>query len=279
MMRPNRAVNADAPTRHRFQLSDLFFYPWSAVVWSGGIVWMIFLVATSLPLTLFVPFERFQTRWPMPQIGWTIYLTFSRTRIVHDPRYRGRKGVVFVQNHVSVYDGYIACHAIRVPLSGLENEAHLKLPGYGWMMRLANAVPVGKGQGRFAKIATAMKERVSRGISVLTFPEAHRTSDGKVQPFKRGVFQIARDAGIPVVPLGVRGMYEVLPKGRFLIRPGKVEIYMGPEIETAGLTDAQLDRLSERVRDILVDWVDHGRTCGDVAFEPGPADAEDPAVA
>jgi 1-acyl-sn-glycerol-3-phosphate acyltransferase len=114
---------------------------------------------------------------------------------------------------------------------------------------------------------------------VLTFPEAHRTSDGKVQPFKRGVFQIARDAGIPVVPIAVRGMFEVLPKGRFLIRPGNVEIYMGPEIPTLGLSDAQLDRLSERVRDILVDWVDHRRTCGELVFEPGARDAEDPAVA
>ncbi len=276
MMRPR--VSTDGPN-HRLRVADLFHYPWSVVVWGGGLAWMAWLVATSLPLTLFIPFERFQTRWPMPQIGWTLFATFSRVRVVHDPRYRRRRGVVFVQNHVSVYDGYIACHVIRVPLAGLENESHLKLPGYGWMMRLANAVPVGRGQGRFAKIAKQMKERVSRGISVLTFPEGTRTPDGKVGPFKRGVFQIARDAGIPVVPLGVRGMHEVLPKGRFLIRPGTVEIYMGPEIETAGLTDVQLDRLAERVREIISDWVEHGRTCGDVIFEPGPAAAEDPAVA
>ncbi len=272
-------MNAKHPTPDSFRVSDLFFYPWSAVVWSGGLVWMAFLVAVSLPVTIVLPFERFQTLWPMPQIGWTLWLTFSRVRVVHDPRYRPRAGVMFMQNHVSVYDGYIACHAIRVPLSGLENETHLKLPGYGWMMRLANAVPVGKGQGRFVRIAEQIRERVSRGISVLTFPEGHRTSDGKVQPFKRGVFQIARDAGIPVVPLAVRGMFEVLPKGRFLVRPGNVQIYMGPEIATAGLSDAQLDRLADRVRTIITDWVEHGRMCEGAVFEPGPRDADDPAVA
>jgi len=272
-------VKAFVTRERRFVPSDLIFYPWSVFVWAAGFVWLAFLVAVSLPITIIMPFEKFQTVWPMPQVGWVIYLTWSRVRVVHDRRYRGQKGVVFMQNHVSVYDAYTACHAIRVPLSGLENESHLKLPGYGWMMRLANAVPVGRGQGRFTKIAGLMRERVSRGISVLTFPEAHRTSDGKVQPFKRGVFQIARDAGIPVVPLAVRGMFEVLPKGRFLIRPGNVEIYMGPEIETAGLSDAQLDRLCERVREIITDWVEHGRMCGDVVFEPGSRDTEDPAVA
>lgn len=271
-------MNADVTPRHRLELSDLFFYPWSVVVWLVGLGWMVFLVLTSLLLTLWRPFETFQTRWPMPQIGWTLYLTFSRTKVVHDRRYRGQRGVVFVQNHVSVFDGFIACHAIRVPLSGLENEGHLNVPGYGWMMRLANAVPVGKGQGRYAKIAGLIRERVSRGISVLTFPEAHRTRDGKVQKFKRGVFQIARDAGIPIVPLAVRGIYHVLPKGRFLTRPGLIEIYMGPEIETAGLTDEQLDRLAERVREILSDWVEHRRQAGDIVFDPGAA-TEDPAVA
>lgn len=238
-------------------------YPWSVVVWLGGLAWMAVLVALALPVTIFVPFERFQTVLPMPQIGWTLYLTFSRVRVVHDPAYRLRKGVMFVQNHVSVYDGYVACHAIRVPLAGLENESHLKVPGYGWMMRLANAVPVGKGNGRFKRIAEQIKERVSRGISVLTFPEGHRTPDGTVRPFKRGVFQIARDAGIPVVPLAVRGMYEVLPKGRFLVRPGHVEIYMAPAIETAGMSDDDVDRLAERVQGIITDWVEHRRMVSD----------------
>ena len=240
------------------------------MVWLGGLIWMALLVAIALPVTIFVPFERFQTRLPMPQIGWTLYATFSRVRVVYDPRYRPRKGVMFVQNHVSVYDGYIACHAIRVPLAGLENESHLKLPGYGWMMRLANAVPVGKGNGRFTRIAEQIRERVSRGISVLTFPEGHRTPDGTVRPFKRGVFQIARDAGIPVVPLAVRGMSEVLPKGRFLIRPGNVEIYMAPEIETAGLADDELDGLADRVRTIISDWVEHGRMVGDETSADAP---------
>lgn len=244
------------------------------MLWVWAVVWMTFLVLTSLPVTLVRPFEKFQTRWPMPQIGWMIYFTFTRMRVIHDRRYRHRKGVLFVQNHVSMFDGYIACHAIRVPLSGLENEAHLNIPGYGWMMRLANAVPVGKGQGRYVKIAELMRERVSRGISVLTFPEGHRTRDGKVHKFKRGVFQIARDAGIPIVPIGVRGMFEVLPKGAIMARPGLVEIYMGPEIDTTGLTDAQLDKLAERVREILSDWVEHRRECGELVFDPGASGAE-----
>lgn len=252
----------------RFRWTDILLAPYSVFVWIAVIVWMMFLVITALPITLFIPFERFQNIWPHPQIGWALYLSFSRVRIVYDPRYRKHRGVMFVQNHVSMFDAHAACAAIPVPLSGLENAAHLRIPGYGWMMRLANAVPVHKGASQFAAIAEQIRERVSRGISVLVFPEAHRTTDGKLRPFKRGVFQIARDAGIPVVPLAVRGMFEVLPKGGFVIRPSTIEIYVGPPIETAGLDDEDVGRLSEAVRAIIEGWVEHGRMASDTPFVP-----------
>ncbi|MBX7078340.1 MAG: 1-acyl-sn-glycerol-3-phosphate acyltransferase [Nannocystaceae bacterium] len=245
--------------RRRFELRDVLLYPWSLVVWGFGLGWLGLLVLTALPLMLVVRFERFQTLWIHPMVGWVLWVGLSPVRVFHDPRYRRDRGVVFVQNHVSMLDAYAACAAIRVPLCGLENAAHLKIPGYGWLMRAANAVPVTRGAGQFARIATLMRDRVRRGISVLTFPEAHRTLDGQLRPFKRGVFQIARDAGIPVVPLAVRGMYEMLPKGAFLIRPSRIDIYMGPPLPTEGLSDEELDVLMERVRTIIIDWVEHGR--------------------
>lgn len=243
---------------------DLVLWPWSIVAWILAFTWMVVLVVVSLPITLFIPFERFQTGWPHSLTGWTLRVTLSRIRIVYDPRFDRTRPSMFVQNHVSMLDAHCACAAVPVPLCGLENASHLKLPAYGWLMRLANAIAVEKGSGRFAKIACDIRERMSRGISILVFPEAHRTLDGKVRPFKRGVFQIARDAGIPVVPLAVRGMFEVLPKGTMLARPGTIEIYMGPQIETAGLGDDQVAELADRVRDVISAWVERRETMGEM---------------
>ena len=103
---------------------------------------------------------------------------------------------------------------------------------------------------------------------LLTFPEAHRTMDGKLRPFKRGVFTIARDAGLPIVPLAVRGAYGMLPKGAITCRPAKVEVYMAPPIETAGLTDAQLTELMDRVRQVIEAWVERGEKLGDLCLQP-----------
>lgn len=201
-------------------------------------------------------------------LGWPVYFTLSRKHVHVDPRYDKKRVVVFVQNHVSMMDGNIACGAVRVPMCGLENASHLKVPGYGWLLTAANAIPVERGAGRYRKIAEAFRERASRGVSILTFPEAHRTKDGKLQPFKRGVFTIARDAGLPIVPLAVRGAYRMLPKGAITCRPSKVEIYMAPPIETEGLTDAQIPELMERVSTVIEAWVERGEKLGDLCLQP-----------
>jgi 1-acyl-sn-glycerol-3-phosphate acyltransferase len=226
---------------------------------------------------LFIPFERFQLKYPHIMAGWPVHFTFSSCRVVVDPRYDRSKVCVFVQNHVSMLDACLACRSIRVPIAGLENASHLAVPGYGWLLRAANAIPVERRAGMYGKVAEAFKERASRGISILTFPEAHRTLDGKLRPFKKGVFMIARDAGIPIVPLAVRGAFRMLPKGAITVRPTKLEIYMAPQIETAGLTDEQIPELMDRVKRVLEAWIERGEMLGELCVQPF-APASEPAA-
>jgi 1-acyl-sn-glycerol-3-phosphate acyltransferase len=125
-------------------------------------------------------------------------------------------------------------------------------------MRAANGIPVPRGAKRTEALVEATKERASRGISVLTFPEAHRTMDGRVRPFRRGAFVMAREAGLPIVPIGIRGMYHVLPKGSWVVNPGHLEIFMGRAYETQGLSDAELEALVEEVHRVIANWVENG---------------------
>lgn len=252
----------------RSLVGNVLWAPWSTVGWVGTLAWMGTIAASMLPLTLVVPFERIQSTLFQPATAWPLYLLLSPLEVTYDPAYDRSRVSLFAMNHVSMLDANIACGSIKVPLCGLENAAHLKIPGYGWLLKMSNAIPVRKGEGRLPEIVAAFRERASRGISVLAFPEAHRTLDGKLRPFKSGVFRAARDAGLPIVPIATRGAYRMLPKGAFTMRPSRIEVYIAPHIETEGLSDDDLPKLMERVREVLEGWIERKEMLGHRCAEP-----------
>ncbi len=252
----------------RTALGNALWAPYSAVALTASLGWMGALWAASLPLTLFRPFESFQAKFPDPQVAWPIRFALSKLDVEYDPAHDKSRLVVYMQNHVSAMDANIACGSVTTPICGLENASHLKVPGYGWLLRMANAIPVRKGAKRYEEVAAAFEDRASRGISVLTFPEAHRTLDGKVGSFKRGVFLIAVRSGVPIAPICVRGAYRLLPKGALTIRPSRVHVYMAPQIETQDLTEDDVPELMERVHELMRSWVDDGVKRPDLCLDP-----------
>jgi 1-acyl-sn-glycerol-3-phosphate acyltransferase len=81
------------------------------------------------------------------------------------------------------------------------------------------------------------------------FGEGTRTSDGKLQPFKRGAFHLAVRSGVSVVPLTINGSFSIVPKHSLRIQPGTVDLVLSPPITVEGLEgkDAEL-KLMEKVR-------------------------------
>jgi len=189
-----------------------------------------------------------------------IPLAFVRT-VVHthpdfDPQQRG----VYCQNHVSVLDGSLATWVIAHEFCGLFNDWHMWIPGYGWIMKLSRGigVPSGKsGAGRIKAINDQAVERAKRNMSILAFPEGHRTRDGKIGTFRRGSFFMAREAGLPVIPLCVRGMWEVESKRGWLFTPGVVHVYFGKPIPTKGLSDEEIETVMSDMRATHIAWVEH----------------------
>jgi len=241
----------------RTPLGNVLWAVPSLIMWTLAIVITMILAVVCVPIALFVKFERFQRRGPAQVMGLIPRLSGSRIHVHLDPAYDPKRVSLYVQNHVSMLDGHIALASIPQVFCGLENAAHLRIPGYGRMMRLGNTIPVyRRAEGRAAEIELCAKERASRGISILTFPEGHRTLDGRVREFRRGVFFIARDAGLPIVPIAVCGASKMLPKGSPFLRAARIDVYIGAQIETAGLDDAALGEVMVRARQAIIDLVE-----------------------
>lgn len=68
---------------------------------------------------------------------------------------------------------------------------------------------------------------IDRGWSVLIYPEETRSLSGELQSFRPGVGLLAVELGVPVVPIHLHGLYELLPKGSWAPRRGPVEVTIG----------------------------------------------------
>ncbi|MBL4685214.1 MAG: 1-acyl-sn-glycerol-3-phosphate acyltransferase [Nannocystaceae bacterium] len=253
----------------RTVIGEVLWFPYSIFAWTSTLLWLCLVGVCCAVAVLFVPFERFQHRGPHLLTGFPMWFSLGPVRTIEDPLYRRDVVSMFMQNHISMLDGCTATASIRVPLCGLENASHLNVPGYGWIMRCANAIAVDRKDPKLREhIRDAIRDRIARGINVLTFPEGHRTTDGTVRPLKNGVFRMAIEAGIPISPVAVRGAYKLLPKGVFTVRPARVVVYIAPQIETKGLTMQDVPALKERVRTVLDAFVQRGEMLGELCKEP-----------
>jgi 1-acyl-sn-glycerol-3-phosphate acyltransferase len=231
---------------------------YSAAVWVVGFTWMAGISVVWAVVRFFTPGRNIQHVVGSPAMATCLRFTLSKVTVIHDPAYDPTRTSVFCQNHVNLMDAHAACAAIPGPFCGLMNAWQFYIPFYGWIMSLAEGIAVRSGASRYRGIAAQARDRAARGISILVFPEAHRTRDGKVHTFKRGVFLMAREAGLPVVPLATRGMYELNRKGTWLLRPSDIQIYVGPQIETAGLSDAEMRGVIARTEQIVRDFTERG---------------------
>ena len=93
-----------------------------------------------------------------------------------------------------------------------------------------------------------LKEILSKGISILIFPEGtqNRTSS-RLQPFYDGAFRIAIETGKPILPLVVINAGKLMPPNRFHIEPGTIKIIIGNEIQTNHLIMADTKKLRDDV--------------------------------
>jgi 1-acyl-sn-glycerol-3-phosphate acyltransferase len=174
------------------------------------------------------------------------------------PGFDPRRTSFFIVNHVNLFDPFVLYSAIPQFVRGLELESHFKIPVYGWMMKRFGNVPVPEESrpSDLKRMWRLTRAALDSGTSLAVFPEGSRTRDGRVGPFKDGVFRMARQFGYPIVPVSIIGSFEFNRKGSWMLRPSKIVVHLHDTIETKGLRKDEVEALRERVHGIISRPVD-----------------------
>jgi 1-acyl-sn-glycerol-3-phosphate acyltransferase len=163
-----------------------------------------------------------------------------------------RRPFVVVSNHESFVDILLISH-LPWEMKWLSKVEILRIPVLGWDMVLAGDVPVERGTRKSAlKAMRRCQEVLATRVSVIIFPEGTRSTTDELLPFKEGAFRLAVDAGVPILPLVVRGTRTALPKHGWRFGRSEAEVRVLPPIETKGLTPKDVPALTERVRELIL---------------------------
>lgn len=156
-----------------------------------------------------------------------------KVRTVGVENLQSGKSYIYVSNHASGFD-------IPAVIAGIPDQIRIvykkelgKIPIWGWALKYNRTyIPIDRSSGADAiKSLNEAAEKMKSGASVLLFAEGTRTKDGKLQPFKRGAFNLAVKSGVPVIPLTINGSFKILPKKKFRILPGQITLVLGKPID------------------------------------------------
>jgi 1-acyl-sn-glycerol-3-phosphate acyltransferase len=195
-------------------------------------------------------FPRFWGRVLCGIVGVKVSLT-GRENIDPEATY------IFIGNHTSQTDiwtfmGYIPHHIRWVAKKEL-----FAIPVFGAAMRSVGFISIDRSRGREAvKSLNDAAAQIAAGASVILFPEGTRSPDGRLHPFKTGAIMLAIKAGVPVVPVGFNGNYQILPKGKLIARGGRVEMRIGKPVPTAGFKAKDKQELARSLRRQVAELLD-----------------------
>jgi len=161
----------------------------------------------------------------------------------------------FVANHVDVFDPMVVYSAIPQFFRGLELESHFRVPVYGWLVRRFGniPVPVARSAATMRVLKERCREELDRGTSVIVFPEGTRTLDGNVGPFRPGVFRMAREFGVPIVPVSIAGAFALKRKTSWRLGPARILVTLHDPVDPAEFEGE--DALREHVRAVVAEAV------------------------
>jgi 1-acyl-sn-glycerol-3-phosphate acyltransferase len=169
------------------------------------------------------------------------------------------RACIFMSNHVSNLDPPVLISRLPGRTSVFLKRSLMKIPILGYAFKLGGFVPVDRsGNVHDAKASVAAAAHVlAQGLHITTFVEGTRSKTGRLLPFKKGPFYLAKETGAPCIPVSIYGTESLMAKGSFAIKPGTVHIVFHAPIEPRAFEtrDGLLTAVRASIASGLPEWM------------------------
>jgi 1-acyl-sn-glycerol-3-phosphate acyltransferase len=203
-------------------------------------------------------------RFGIRTAGWICRIkvvVYGREKIMPGQNY------VFLSNHQGNFDGPVLCHVIPRDWKALVKKEMMHLPILSLVLKQVQFVPIERSNPKRAREGIELgAEMLKKGKSLIAFPEGTRSRDGRLGEFKKGVFIMAINAQVPVMPVTIQGSNNIQPPGSYKIRAGTIKVIFHNPISTEGMDFEDRNRLVRLTRDAIASslppqssepWISH----------------------
>ncbi|ABW66793.1 lysophospholipid acyltransferase family protein [Desulfosudis oleivorans] len=179
-------------------------------------------------------------------------LSGVRVKMIHPEHIDPKRSYIVMSKHQSHYDVWALIGFLPLQLRWVMKMELREIPVFGLGCERMGHIYIDRSHpDRAYKSLEVAGEKIRSGASVVFFPEGTRSTDGNLRPFKKGGFNIALAAGVPILPITVRGSRQVLPKGSGKIMPGTIELVIHEPVLLDGYTTENREELIQRVHQII----------------------------
>jgi 1-acyl-sn-glycerol-3-phosphate acyltransferase len=156
---------------------------------------------------------------------------------------------VYASNHTSYMDTPVVFAALPFQFRILAKKELWPIAFIGWYLDRSGQIPINTANPRATLSSLGLGVKALRsGMPLFVFPEGARTTTGNLQSFLSGAAYLAIRAQVPLVPIALSGVFDLLPIHTRHLYPGELTVTVGRPIQTTGMTVRQTDELTEKLR-------------------------------
>lgn len=175
--------------------------------------------------------------------------TGCRLRVKGAENLRKHPVAVYASNHTSYMDTPVIFAALPFQFRILAKKELWPIAFIGWYLSRSGQIPIDTANPHASLSSLGVGVKALRGgMPLFVFPEGGRTLDGELKPFLSGAAYLAIRAQVPLVPMALSGVFDLLPMHARHLYPSELTLAVGEPLQTVGMTMRQADELTGQLR-------------------------------
>jgi 1-acyl-sn-glycerol-3-phosphate acyltransferase len=211
--------------------------------WLVALILFIIFLIWFLVVASIWPYEKYVV-WVRSYLQLFFKLLFIRIELIFESPINMDDNHIFMPNHVSMFDIPLVLATIPQNFWGIQAASHFKVPLYGWVLKKYGNFPIDRSNARASyKTMMSAADQVKAGKNILIFPEGTRSTKPSMGTFKKLPFVMVKRADAPIIPMALIGLWDINNKTSWLIKPKKMKVVFGKEIDRETIKSLSEDEL------------------------------------